>query len=334
MPGDDGARPAAATYRGVPVLVLGGAGFVGRWVARLLTAAGADLSLGVRDRASADPVLDRYEIRGHVVPFDVRDGARVAETIRARRPAVTFNLVGYGVEPSQRDPEIARATNATFVRVLGEILADARDPGWPGNQLVHAGTALEYGSAADVGEDAVPCPTSSYGSTKLAGTRLLTATGAARGLRGVTVRLFTVYGPGEHPGRLLPSLIRTAGSGDALPLTSGRQRRDFTYVADAAEGLLRVGLAPAPPGDVVNLATGRLTSVRVFAETAARALGIPPDRLRFGALPTRPDEMEHHEVPLDRLRKLIGWVPPTDVTLGILDTMAHEARVARDPQIR
>ena len=112
-------------------------------------------------------------------------------------------------------------------------------------------------------------------------------------LRGVTARLFTVYGPGETPERLLPSLIQAAKAGRPQRLTSGHQKRDFTYVEDAAEGLLRLGQSSAEPGAVINLATGRLTPVRGLVRIAADVLNIPAENLEFGALSDRPEEMSH-----------------------------------------
>src|SRR5262249_10879150 len=142
-----------------------------------------------------------------------------------------------------------------------------------------------------------------------------------QGLKGVTARLFTVYGPGEHQGRLLPSLLESARTGMPLQLTAGPQRRDFTYVEDVAEGLLRLGLVVAQPGAIVNLPTGQLTSVRCFVEQAASLLHISPDQLHFGALPTRLEEMVHSEVTHERLRRLIAWMPPTDIMTGVRRTV-------------
>jgi nucleoside-diphosphate-sugar epimerase len=130
-------------------------------------------------------------------------------------------------------------------------------------------------------------------------------------------RLFTVFGPGEHPGRLLPSLQAAAASGGAVALTAGRQRRDFTYVEDVAEGLLRLAVSGVRPGEVVHLATGRLTSVREFAESAASVLGIDRQSLRFGALPDLPEEMWQDDVDVERLRALTGWAPETSISDGI-----------------
>jgi nucleoside-diphosphate-sugar epimerase len=143
----------------------------------------------------------------------------------------------------------------------------------------------------------------------------------------VTARLFTVYGPGEHSGRLLPSLLEAARTGTPLKLTAGTQKRDFTYVGDVAEGLLRLGLAAANLGEIVNLATGQLLSVRSFAETAARILHIPHRSLIFGFVQTRhQEETVHSEVALGLLRRLIGWVPPTSIDDGIRNTLDFEKK--------
>lgn len=168
-------------------------------------------------------------------------------------------------------------------------------------------------------------PMGSYGASKLAGTRLLTHRASELGVRAVTARLFTVYGPGEHRGRLLPTLIEAAKSGAPVSLTEGRQERDFCYVDDVANGLLRLGLSDATGGETVNLASGRLTSVRDFALTAARVLGIPKERLEFGQQPVRDDEMWQGRVRIDRLRQLVEWLPSTDIEQGVRRTMEFES---------
>ncbi|NIP76477.1 MAG: NAD-dependent epimerase/dehydratase family protein, partial [Xanthomonadales bacterium] len=73
-------------------------------------------------------------------------------------------------------------------------------------------------------EDSVPNPTTLYGRSKLAGTLQFRRACQRTGLRGLTARLFTVYGPGEHPGRLLPSLIEAAETDEPLELTAGLQK--------------------------------------------------------------------------------------------------------------
>jgi len=132
-----------------------------------------------------------------------------------------------------------------------------------------------------------------------------------------------VYGPGELASRLLPTLIQQARGNAPIEVTEGRQRRDFTYVDDIADGLLRLGASEGPPGQVVNLCTGVLTAVCDFVLEAARALEISRERLQFGAIPTRNEEMQHDPVSNARLRERVGWVPTTGVEAGIRRTLGE-----------
>jgi nucleoside-diphosphate-sugar epimerase len=286
-----------------------------------LSARGAALFLIVRDHEKAEEVFSVYGIHGEIISLDFRRASIVGAVLRAIRPSIIFNLAGYGVDPSERDELTAFQINAHLVQTICAAAA-AQHADWNGPTVVHVGSALEYGAiGGHLPEDACPAPYTLYARSKLAGTHLLAGTCHSFGLIGVTVRLFTVYGPGERSSRLLPSLFETARTPEPLALTSGKQRRDFAYVEDVADGLLRLGRARARPGEVVNLATGRLTTVRCFAETAAELLAIPPRLLHFGVLPTRPEEMEHAEVSVGRLQRLTGWLPPTLPVDGIRKTI-------------
>lgn len=319
-------------YGGVRAIVLGASGFIGRWVARSLLDRGARLYLIVRDRARSERIFYDYSISGEIVELDVGSvGAarRLFEIIEAVEPSITFNLAGYGVDRSERDEEAAYRINADLVQALCEAIAKKRDAAWQGQDLIHVGSALEYGEiGGDLAEDSPPRPATLYGKSKLAGTQALAHCCRAYQIKGVTARLFTVYGPGERAGRLLPSLIETSRAGEPIQLTEGRQRRDFTYVADVAEGLLRLGLSLATPGEAVNVATGRLTTVREFIETAARWLMIPDEKLLFGGLSTRPEEMNHAPVTVERLRHLTSWVPPTIISDGVRNALEFHSKIA------
>jgi nucleoside-diphosphate-sugar epimerase len=304
-----------AAYRGRRVLVLGASGFIGKQVAEQLGALGADLHLGVRAGASV------RSSSGVAHELALAEPGRATALLRAVRPAIVFNLAGYGVDPVERDPALAQRLNTDLVVELATAGAENADRSWLGQQLVHAGSAAEYGSArGDLSEATLPSPTTLYGRTKLAGTGALADASQAGSLRALTARLFTVYGPGERAGRLLPTLIAAADRADAIPLTEGRQQRDFTYVGDIAEGLLRLGALSDSGLGAINLATGKLETVRRFVARAAAVLGISAERLRFGALPTRPEEMAHDPVNLGLLRSLCAWVPATSIEDGVRRT--------------
>jgi UDP-glucose 4-epimerase len=323
----DSSQPTTGTttdaYRGVPALVLGGSGFIGAWTARALAGCGAAVTVAARDAARAAAVLGAARSAIHILAADLTRPGSVEALIDAARPAIVFNLAGYGVDASERDPRVMAALNAGVVEALCAGMAGVSGDGWHGLRLVQAGSALEYGTVRGTLREDMPVnPTTEYGRTKLQATRAVEL-GAASGLRGVVARLFTVYGPGEHPHRLLPALMRTARAGVRLALTSGRQPRDFTYVEDVAEGLLRLGVSRAPPGAVVNLATARLATVREFVETAVSVIGIDPSLLEFGVLPEREEEMWHGDVDVSRLRDLTSWTPPTSLAEGIRRTWEY-----------
>lgn len=306
------------SYLGARVVVLGATGFIGRWVTRALRDAGAEVHLVARAAG--------LDAAGGSHPHDLTDLDGTRALIRRLAPAVVFNLAGYGVDPAEkREGDAARAgvLNAELPAAVATALA-AVPSAWPGARLVHAGSILEYGPIGGaLREDRAPRPAGLYAETKLAGTLALADQSRRTGLRAVTARLAQVYGPGEQEGRLLPALLAARRTGRLEPLSAGTQRKDFTYVEDVAAGLLVLGRQRPEPGEVVNLATGRLTTVRDFALEAARVLPLDPGLLRFER-PVPAGELEHDPVPIDRLRELTGWVPPTGIAEGIRRTIGHE----------
>ncbi|HUI78102.1 MAG TPA: NAD(P)-dependent oxidoreductase [Bryobacteraceae bacterium] len=286
-------------YEGTTAAVLGASGFIGRWVVRKLVEQGA-----------------------HVCRIGREDTGDLAAIYRSVRPSITFNLAGYGIDPLECDEAEAYHVNADLPRMVAAAVAAEQDPEWPGQHFVHVGSGVEYGGAGgNLCEDGPAFPATLYAKSKWIGTQAVAEQSKALGFRAVIARLFTIYGPGERARRLLPTLLEARRTGQALDLSSGMQRRDFTYVEDAAEGLLKLGLVSEPRYAIVNLATGQLATVRFFAETAAAVLGIPPENLKFGAIPANLHEMQHEAVSLDRLKRLLAWIPPTSIAEGVRKTL-------------
>ena len=311
-------------YHAVRVLVLGATGFIGRWVARALDAQGAELTVVGRDSGTTASMLRDLGIRGATLTADLAQPQVIHEVLAHARPSVVFNLSGYGVDTSERDPVASAALNADLPPALAAAMATMRNDAWRGQHVIHAGSALEYGTATgDLHERTIGTPTTLYGRTKLDGTVRLHASTQSLGVRAITGRLFTVFGPGEHDGRLLPSILAGAHSNAPIRLSAGTQHRDFTFVDDVVDGLLRLGALSVEHAGVVNLATGTLTTVRRFVEIASRVVGIPSGRLAFGALPTRAEEMHHDAVNVTRLHALTGWTPATSIEEGVRRTLVN-----------
>jgi nucleoside-diphosphate-sugar epimerase len=240
------------------------------------------------------------------------------------KPSITFNLVDFGPEQAEADQARAHQINSDLVLAISEGIAGNRDRSWEGQDIVQLGSAAEYGTEhANWDEESEPLPTTIYGQSKLSGTRFLKNSSRAYGIKSITARVFSVYGPGEEGRGLLPALLATAASGGDLRLRASQVHRDWTYVADVAEGLCRLGLVRSTEPGVVNLASGRWTSVHEFVQHATRALRLSDDKVRLTVEGERGD-IKPTSVPLWRLHDLTGWVPTTSTEEGIARTLEFE----------
>ncbi len=310
----------AASYRGHRVLITGARGFIGRWVARLLSAAGADLRLVTRSADDVASLAKAFGITGEWISADLTKPGAFAAVFSKCNPDFVFNVAGYGVDPQERDPATAEAINCEMVREIAETIADSGDTARV--RLINVGSAAEYGPVdGPLTELSPENPVSIYGQTKQRGTAAVINVRNRACIAAVTARLFTVYGPGEHASRLLPSLMRAASEGQRLALSEGNQARDFTYVEDAAEGLLRVGACRRPLPGVVNVATGTLTSVRNFVLCASELLHMGTAQLGFGELPRYPEEVKQGSADTTLLNSLTGWRPKYSIAQGIQRTI-------------
>jgi nucleoside-diphosphate-sugar epimerase len=259
---------------------------------------------------------------GELLVTDLGEAGAVRRLISTTDPELIFDASGYGVAKSERDPRGYVTLNQVVPTEVARATAELDDSA----VAVRLGSALEVGPGAHSLDETAPCrPTTEYGRSKLAATL---AFDAARdgGAACLTARAFTVFGPGERPGRLVPTLLdATAGDG-RIPLSEGSQLRDWTYVDDVVEGL--IGLACSDPvairsrvepfdGPCINLASGKLHSVRTFVELFAAEFDIAESRLGFGDVPGLPEEMPHPRVPIGRLKAALAWSPPGSPADGI-----------------
>ena len=164
-------------------------------------------------------------------------------------------------------------------------------------RFVAAGSCLEYGRAGERYEFIPPNaplePTGRYAASKAAASILFLTIAAEKKLQLSYLRLFSVFGFGQHEGNLWPMIRHAAMAGEDLPLTLGEQVRDFIAVEQvAAELLLAAGDETVDPGvpRVRNVGTGRPQTVRQFAEHWWRQFGAQ-GKLRVGELPYRSDEV-------------------------------------------
>lgn len=278
-----------------PVLVTGGAGYIGAHTAKALAERG--VTPVVFDNLSAGY---RQAVRwGDFIEGDVRDGAALAEAMRRHDVGAVIHLASLiEVERSVREPALFHEQNVGgAAALLGAMEATGV------GRLVFASSACVYGRGPDdgapVGEDAAEHPISPYGENKLACERMIAERCAASGLTAVSLRYFNAAGadPGgligeaHDPETHLIPLAVAAGLGEGPALTvfgadyataDGSCVRDYVHVCDVAEAhVAALGLErPAGGFEVFNIGAGRGSSVLEVIEAVARALGRPvPHRL-------------------------------------------------------
>jgi dolichol-phosphate mannosyltransferase len=162
---------------------------------------------------------------------------------------------------------------AVNVRATEALLTAARAVG---ARLVNAGSSSEYGlQATPPGETDRVEPNSHYAVTKAAATHLCRLAAHAHGQCAVTLRLYSVYGPWEEPGRLMPALLHRALAGGWPPLAAPSTARDFVWVGDACQAFVRAATCElADPGAVFNIATGSQTTLRQLVGLARELFAV------------------------------------------------------------
>ena len=302
-------------WEGVRVLVTGGSGFIGSHLVESLLERGADLHCLLRPQSRADRLGSvRASLRVHRA--DLGDRAAVEEVIRAARPEVVFHLAAVGVTDVNVAPLLAVRVN-----VEGTLnLLQALDGQY--RVLVHVGTCYEYGdNEPPFREEQWPRPWLTYAITKATVWHFCRQFVRSRGWPLVVVRPFSVYGPRQPSSTFIPACICAALKGRDFAMTGGEQRRDFVYVSDVVDGMLRAASNPAAIGSTFNLCSGHEVSLYKVACRVVELVG-RPIAIRRGAVPYRDNEVWRLVGDNSRARRVLGWTPRVSLTEGLRRTIA------------
>jgi nucleoside-diphosphate-sugar epimerase len=299
---------ARVHLEGRRVAITGARGFVAGHLARRLVSMGASVSLlsrGEADPAAAAPMQS----------VDYLDPASLGEVLDRVRPSIVFHLAGFTHIGASWDAPGAcvRATTEVTANVASSCAKAGVE------RLVYVSTGDVYGpgDAPRLETDAVH-PVTPYGVASLAAEQLCFLYRETAGLWVTVVRPFNIYGPGQGADKPVPLLLRAGLSGDRLPMTSGKQTRDFLYVDDAVEALVAVASSEGSDGEVYNVCSGVETEVRAVADAVSSVLG--REVADLGAVPHRPNEVWRHVGAPAKLCRLTPWLPRVSLRDGIAVT--------------
>jgi polyisoprenyl-phosphate glycosyltransferase len=296
-----------------PILILGGSGFVGGYLARLL--------LRHRDDVYATATrLPAWRLEGvpahNVKVTDLLIDSNLDELLGAVQPRTIMDCVAYGAYSFETDSQLIYQTNFNLASRLLSRLQSRKV-----SVYLHAGSSSEYGdNASGPSEDVIPAPNSHYAVSKVAAANLLYYYGKKSGLPCANLRLYSVYGPLEDASRLIPNLIRHGINGEYPAFVDPNISRDFVYVEDAAEAFVDIALnfSEEDYGESFNIGTGRKTTIGECA-TLAREIFSISKHPEF-SMPNRQWDVTDWYANIEKIQARIGWQPRTDFREGLMRT--------------
>jgi len=297
-------------------LITGGAGFIGRWVVKYLLKKGNEvwaldnLSNGERNNILEFEENPRFKfIKGDILQRDL------LKELFNLNFEVCFHLAAtINVQNSIDNPGENLEVN---LRGTFNILEEAKKRN---TKVIFISTCMVYKQAIDnipIDEDHSLCPLSPYAATKIAAENLALSYFHTYGLPITILRPFNTYGPFQktnNEGGVIPIFILRSLKGEILNIYGkGRQTRDFLYVEDCAEAIVKAALSDKIWGEVINIGTGKDISINDLARLIAG------DSRRIKHIPHIHPQSEIPKLVCNysKARKLLNWGPRTSLREGI-----------------
>lgn len=320
----DGAR-ASTGHRPDPVLVTGGAGFIGSHLVRELLTLGHDvrvlddLSTGRRENLAGVEALGAVSGASfQLIEGDVRDDAKVRDAVEGCGAVAHLAAIA-SVTRSLADPvgtgSVTHGGTVNVVRRAVEAYA---------SRVVLASSCAIYGNPTDlpVAETAPPRPLSPYASAKLASEEVCASAADARQLAAVSLRFFNVYGPRQDPSSeysgVISRFMDAAVSGSPVTIYGdGLQTRDFVYVGDVVRAVTQALTRPPNGYAVVNVGSGSRSTVLSLVDHLEDLCGASIERR---LAPPREGDVRDSLADPGRAAWVLAWRASTALEEGLART--------------
>jgi nucleoside-diphosphate-sugar epimerase len=299
-------------------LITGGAGFIGSHLAEELVRRGNhvrvvdSLVTGKRQNLAHIPGVEFIE--GDLANLDV---ARHAVT------GADFVLHQAAIPSVPRSVEDPVTSNRANIDATLNTLVAARDARV--KRVVYAGSSSAYGETPTLPkvETLASAPLSPYALQKLVGEQYCQMFTRLYGLETVTTRYFNVFGPRQDPSSPYSGVISIFISAlcqgrQPIIYGDGEQTRDFTYVADVVDGVLRACHAPNCSGEVINVATGGRVSLNEVFGTVRDLVGA---HMKPAYGPARAGDVRDSQADIQKAQRLLGYEPTVGLAEGLKKTV-------------
>ena len=299
-------------------LVTGGAGFIGSHLTEEL------IRRGEQVRVVDSLITGHRKNLAHLSGVEFMEGD-LADIAVARRAAqgIDYVLHQAAIPSVPRSVEDPITSNRANIDSTLNVLVAARDAGV--KRVVYAGSSSAYGNTPTLPKhEGMPTnPLSPYALQKLVGEQYMQMFTALYGLETVTIRYFNVFGPRQDPSSPYSGVIsifaRALLENKAPTIYGdGEQTRDFTYIANVVDGVLRAVSAPNAAGQVINVATGTSISLNRLFSSMREILG---SGLQVAYGPVRSGDVKDSLADITRARTLLGYEPCVTFEAGLKKTI-------------
>ena len=306
------------SWKNTPVVVTGAGGFIGSHLVEKLVDLGARVTAFVRYNSRNDAgvlqLIGEKKQQLQVVAGDIRD----LETVRSlvNEAEVIFHLAALvGIPYSY-----LHTGEVVEVNTMGSfnVLTAAKDRGV--KKLVMTSTSEVYGSAiyTPINEAHPKQPQSPYSASKIAADAIALSFYNAFDLPVAIVRPFNTYGPRQSDRAIIPTIISQALTTRQIHVGNTDTTRDFTFVTDTVDGMIKVAESDKSLGQEINLGSGQEISIGELAETIRRLAGNGVE-IHRDAQRLRPAKSEVSRLlsANAKARELVGWVPKVTLKEGL-----------------
>jgi len=297
------------------VFITGANGFIGANLINLLLEKDYRIHALVRKDANLWRIKNiAKKIKLHEA--DICQPEKLNKILKRVNPNYIFHLASYG--NSSADTDLSKMIN---VNILGlkNLLEATKEIKY--EALVITGSSSEYGfKNKPMRETDNLEPNSYYSATKAAATLLAQSFAMLNNKPIRIVRLFSVYGPLEENNRLVPIVINSAINNKQIFTTSGKVRRDFIYVKDVAEAILKVAKTKLKNGEIINLGTAKQTDnkeiIRIIGQILDKKLNV-----KIGNFVQKPWDTNYWVANTSKATKMLNWKPKYTLKAGLKKTI-------------
>ncbi len=302
-------------------LITGAAGFLGSSLANQLVHSGHnvrgldDLSTGDPNALESDVVFTRGEVKDRPKLWTLLQGVDCVYHLAAR----------VSVPESVLYPSAYNDVNVGGTVSLMEAM---RDVGVRRVVLISSGAVYGNQEIQPLEETVVPHPASPYAVSKLAAEYYVRTIGMLWGIETVSLRVFNAYGPGQHlPAShppVIPYFLRQAvRKGTIVMHGSGRQSRDYVYVDDVVSAMISAATAPGIDKQVINVGSGKDTTIRELVKLVMEAAGSEPNILEN---PHSDPGVSVMQADLTLAKNKLNYWPKVSLAEGLLLTLERDPR--------